>query len=319
MKSRHNSSCRSRIVLSLFDFSRIRILPENSNFPQPPRVDESSPLSDGYYFLPWPRTGNSMDSTQSNNKRGPASFILFQLPLQMAAGTGRETSHGDVSGNGSVIMRGKKKKKREEKERKKRSSRGSRLLLSRCNIRRNKPARVSFFLVWIYARHGSEREWRRKATGNGRWRCFPNGGQLIVGETEFLGESRFFIRVDGERYSISKTSNARSEENSNWEATKIEWNGKENWYLYIKVYTYIVQVFEKWSRKEDDDKKKKLGEKCSKLRDPSVITIFLQACASYAREPRHVGGVGRKIDQVDGDRLWSMDIGGRRAFPGIEW
>lgn len=54
-------------------------------------------------------------------------------------------------------------------------------------------------------------------------------------------------------------------------------------------------------------KKKKLGEKCSKLRDPSVITIFLQACASYAREPRHVGGVGRKIDQVDGDRLWSMD------------
>lgn len=66
-------------------------------------------------------------------------------------------------------------------------------------------------------------------------------------------------------------------------------------------------------------KKKKLGEKCSKVRDPSVITIFLQACASYAREPRHVGGVGRKIDQVDGDRLWSMDIGGRRAFPGIEW
>lgn len=54
-------------------------------------------------------------------------------------------------------------------------------------------------------------------------------------------------------------------------------------------------------------KKKKLGEKCSKVRDPSVITIFLQACASYAREPRHVGGVGRKIDQVDGDRLWSMD------------
>lgn len=228
--------------------------PWELQFSTTPRVDESSPLSDGYYFLPWPRTGNSMDSTQSNNKRGPASFILFQLPLQMAAGTGRETSHGDVSGNGSVMG---KKKKREEKERKKRSSRGSRLLLSRCNIRRNKPARVSFFLVWIYARHGSEREWRRKATGNGRWRCFPNGGQLIVGETEFLGESRFFIRVDGERYSISKTSNARSEENSNWEAMKIEWNGKENWYLYIKVYTYIVQVFEKWSRKEDDDKKKK--------------------------------------------------------------
>lgn len=39
------------LVLSLFDFSRIRILPENSNFPQPPRVDESSSLSDGYYFL----------------------------------------------------------------------------------------------------------------------------------------------------------------------------------------------------------------------------------------------------------------------------
>lgn len=61
-------------------------------------------------------TGNSMDSTQSNNKRGPASFILFQLPLQMAAGTGRETSHGDVSGNGSVIMRKKKKKEKKKKE-----------------------------------------------------------------------------------------------------------------------------------------------------------------------------------------------------------
>lgn len=90
-------------------------------FPQPPRVDESSPLSDGYYFLPWPRTGNSMDSTQSNNKRGPASFILFQLPLQMAAGTGRETSHGDVSGNGSVIMREKKKERRKRKKKEEQS------------------------------------------------------------------------------------------------------------------------------------------------------------------------------------------------------
>lgn len=245
-------------------------------------------------------TGNSMDSTQSNNKRGPASFILFQLPLQMAAGTGRETSHGDVSGNGSVMG---KKKKREEKERKKRSSRGSRLLLSRCNIRRNKPARVSFFLVWIYARHGSEREWRRKATGNGRWRCFPNGGQLIVGETEFLGESRFFIRVDGERYSISKTSNARSEENSNWEAMKIEWNGKENWYLYITVYTYIVQVFEKWSRKEDDDKKKKNSER-------NVRNCAIQALLQYFSKLAQVTPASQDTWAESGEKLIRlMEIG----------
>ena len=63
-----------------------------------------------------------MDSTQSNNKRGPASFILFQLPLQMAAGTGRETSHGDVSGNGSVIMREKKKKERRKRKKKEEQS-----------------------------------------------------------------------------------------------------------------------------------------------------------------------------------------------------
>lgn len=43
----------------------------------------------------------------------------------------------------------------------------------------------------------------------------------------------------------------------------------------ICMIVYIVEVF----------------EERSKLR----VTIFLQACSSYARGPRHVGGVGRKL------------------------
>lgn len=130
MKSRHNSSCHRRTSFSPCLISRgSESSLRTPIFHNPTRRRVITVV--GRILFP-PRmlaapTGNSMDSTQSNNKRGPASFILFQLPLQMAAGTGRETSHGDVSGNGSVIMR--KKKKREEKERKKEEQSGQPVII----------------------------------------------------------------------------------------------------------------------------------------------------------------------------------------------
>lgn len=113
-KSRHTRQLFiEELLLLISRGSSVRIIPPWEPFPKPSTPWRVITVVERYYFfvarMLAAATGNSMDSTQSNN---PASFILFQLPLQMVAGTGRETSHGDVSETGRWLWKKEEKKKK---------------------------------------------------------------------------------------------------------------------------------------------------------------------------------------------------------------
>lgn len=99
-----------------FDFSRIIGSSNPSLRTLSSHVDEWSPLSDDIissWRECWPRQRVIL-WIRHNPITRPG--LVYPIPITLANG-GRETSHGDVSENGSVIM-----KKKKEKERKKRSS-----------------------------------------------------------------------------------------------------------------------------------------------------------------------------------------------------
>lgn len=114
-KSRHNSSLKNFPRL-ISRGSSVRVIPPWELFPEPSHVDEWSPLSDDIissWRECWPRQRVIL-WIRHNPITRPG--LVYPIPITLANG-GRETSHGDVSENGSVIM-----KKKKEKERKKRSS-----------------------------------------------------------------------------------------------------------------------------------------------------------------------------------------------------